>query len=90
MSGHGRHKVTWVDGMLEPRQKANPLYPTGVDLDMSGDAAASCKVDLPYPAKRIGHYHVECTTCRKRVVVTTAGRRDDPRSVTIPCKIVFQ
>lgn len=87
----GQHKVTWFDGKLEPRQKANPAYPHGIDLDQSdSDDGETCKIDLPYPAKRIGHYLVECETCRKRIVVTTAGRRDDPKSVTVNCKVILQ
>jgi hypothetical protein len=42
---------------------------------------------LPYPAKRIGHYRIECELCGLRVACTTAGRPDDPRSIRIACKL---
>lgn len=87
----GRHKVSWIDGRLEPRQPSNPAFPDGIEIDQrDGDEAASCKIDLPYPAKRVGYYLVECVTCRKRIIVTTAGRRDDPKSVTVNCKVILQ
>ena len=37
--------------------------------------------------ERCGVYLVECKICGSSVALTTAGRIDDPRSVTIACKI---
>lgn len=79
-------KITWLDGKREPTCKPNPAYPEGIDLDASR-GGVSCKVDLPYPAKRCGAYVVECPVCSSRVTVTTAGRPDDPRSVKMPCAL---
>jgi hypothetical protein len=45
-----------------------------------------CFVKLPYPAVRVGMWRVACETCGVSVVVTAAGRPDDPRSVRIPCQ----
>jgi hypothetical protein len=87
------HKVRWVDYHREPKEKTDPWYPNGIDLDLvtgepffRDDNVKSCKVDLPYPAKRCGIYMVKCQTCGCNVGVTTAGRPDDPKSVRIPCK----
>lgn len=80
-------KITWIDGEREPQCPPNPAYPRGIDLDLSGGRSLRCTVPLPYPAKRCGHYLIECPLCGIRVGVTTAGRPDDPRSVRIPCKI---
>ena len=81
-------RVTWHDAGREPKCAPDPRYPLGIDVDSSGGAEASCKTSLPYPAKRCGQYLVACETCGQNVVVTTAGRVDDPRSVRIACKLV--
>lgn len=80
--------VTWHDAGRDPQNPPNPAYPNGIDLDCSAGAQATCTEPLPYPAKRCGQYLVACATCGQRIVVTTAGRTDDPRSVKIACKLV--
>lgn len=80
-------KITWIDSGRSPVCQPNPLYPSGIDV-VVGDALnkpMKCKVDLPYPAPRCGHYRIECAECGYTAAVTTAGRQDDPRSVTMPC-----
>ena len=79
-------KVIWKDAGREPQVAPNPAYPDGVDIDAALTGHPSCRLDLPYPAKRIGTYVIECTICSCRMLVTTAGRRDDPRSATVPCR----
>lgn len=79
-------KVTWYDAGRYPRGKADPAFPNGLDIDISAGAARSCVVQLPYPAKRCGHYMLACEKCGLTGIVTTAGRRDDPRSVKVACK----
>lgn len=95
-------QVEWVDGGREPRMPPDPRYPDGIDLDetthqridvksgavISADAdRKSCFTFLrPYPAPRCGSFVIECDVCGLRAIVTTAGRRDDPRSVRLPCK----
>ncbi|MCY4471136.1 MAG: hypothetical protein OXC08_20665 [Thiotrichales bacterium] len=78
--------IVWHDRGREPRQPPNPEYPEGIDLDGAGGVTPACTTPLDYPAKRCGYYSVECTRCGVHVMVTTAGRPDDPRSLTIPCK----
>ena len=85
-----KHRIEWFDTGRSPTVKPNPRYPDGIDLDLSNGAFDACDVALPYPAKRIGHYHVQCPACGLNVIVTTAGRRDDPRSVRLACKMVQQ
>jgi hypothetical protein len=84
MSG-GRLKVTWIDLRREPQCPPDPRHPDGVDLDTAHGAAPSCRVALPYPARRCGLYAITCRTCGQSAIVTTAGRPDDPRSITIAC-----
>jgi len=76
--------INWVDSGRKPKQKPDPAYPKGIDLDCSFGSIHSCATPLPYPA--IGHYVVECRICGLRVACTTAGRPDDPRSVKMACK----
>lgn len=81
-----RHRIQWVDSGKQPQHPANPAYPTGIDVDLSKPDADACAIPLKYPAKRIGRYEIDCAECGGRFVVTTAGRPDDPRSVTVPCR----
>ena len=79
-------KIKWHDGGRAPRCPPDPAYPNGINLNIAQPGDRCCTVALPYPAKRCGHYKVECSACGFTLVVTTAGRPDDPRSVRIPCK----
>ena len=91
MSERADHTVIRIDRHREPQCAPNPAYPDGIDMDATrGLPGPSCKVALPYPAKRCGMYEVKCNVCGIVVAITTAGRPDDPRSLTIPCKGVSQ
>ena len=80
--------VKWIDDHREPQCEPNPNYPKGIDLDCSDGAVATCKTDLrPYPTPRCGFFLVKCETCGQSVVVTTAGRADDPRSLKMACQL---
>lgn len=81
-----KHDVKWVDGLRDPVSPPDPKFPDGVDLDCSRGSRKACRVDLPYPAARCGHYVIRCSDCQLLTMVSTAGRRDDPRSVKLPCK----
>ena len=78
--------VEWIDGNREPQVAPSPDFPEGKDVDLSAGEPQICTVELPYPAKRCGLYVISCQTCGIVIGVTTAGRADDPRRVTIPCK----
>lgn len=82
-------KIEWFDSGREPQCAPDPAYPTGKDLDIAA-GLPSCVATLPYPAKRCGHFIVECSKCGMSVAVTTAGRPDDPRSLRMPCKETLQ
>lgn len=82
----GDFKIKWLDRGREPQCAPNPEFPNGKDLDASLGRAPVCKTDLPYPAKRCGLYYVECLLCGTNAMITTAGRPDDPRSVTLSCE----
>lgn len=79
-------KVQWIDQGRDPQCAPDPAFPSGMDADVSEGAAKTCTTALPYPAKRIGLYKVECPVCGLRVAITTAGRPDDPRSLKVACK----
>jgi hypothetical protein len=80
-----KFKVEWIDSGREPTQVPDLRYPAGVDLDVTSGATPACVCQLPYPAKRCGHYYVQCNKCGVNAVITTAGRIDDPRSIKLPC-----
>lgn len=79
--------IEWIDSKREPKNPPNPAYPIGIDLDLSQGAIVTCKSELPYPAKRIGYYIIKCNICGLTTMVTTAGRIDDPRSITLACRM---
>jgi hypothetical protein len=76
--------VEWIDRGIEPVYPADQSYPEGIDIDASA-GRESCVTNLPYPAQRIGYYEVTCNRCGGKSRVTTAGRPDDPRSITVAC-----
>ena len=78
--------ATWFDRGREPKNPPDPRYPLGLDVDLSRGAHRACTVVVPYPAKRCGVWMIDCPACGLRAMVTTAGRADDPRSVTVACK----
>lgn len=80
-------EVKWFDHGREPQCPPNPAYPNGIDLDTTLPGDAVCTAALPYPAKRCGYYLVTCRVCRSNVMVTTAGRPDDPRWVRLACQL---
>lgn len=78
-------KIEWVDSKREPKCQPDPAYPEGKDIKLFHNGEHTCHVKLPYPAKRCGYFIVDCTMCKLRTLITTAGRPDDPRSLTVPC-----
>jgi hypothetical protein len=78
--------VRWIGRGFDPKGQSNPDYPDGADIDLTNGAPRACQAALPYPAKRVGYYLVSCDVFGFRGIVTTAGRRDDPRSVSLPAK----
>lgn len=89
MATEGNMTIEWHDSGKEPRVKPNPDYPDGVDI-VAATGEPACYTKLPYPAKRIGNYEIKCLICGLTVRVTTAGRPDDPRSLTIACRRMAQ
>lgn len=81
--------VTFLDSGHEPREKPDPAYPNGRDIRLCTAVQKSCGFNVPYPAPRCGVYSIKCSDCGIVVAVTVAGRPDDPRTVTIPCKTVL-
>jgi hypothetical protein len=81
-------RIKWHDAGREPQVAPNPAYPNGMDVDASDKSRKHCTVELPYPAKRCGYYVIACLVCRMNFACTTAGRPDDPRSMTVNCKSV--
>jgi hypothetical protein len=78
--------VKWLDREREPTQPPNLAYPDGIDVDLSR-GGEGCYSDLPYPAKRCGMFVIRCRVCGTDAMITTAGRRDDPRSVKLRCAV---
>ena len=73
-----------------PQCPPDPAYPTGIDVQAAAPDMPSCKADLPYPAPERLVWSVRCNRCGYHSLITAAGRPDDPRSVTLPCKSALQ
>jgi hypothetical protein len=79
-------KIRFVcSGRGKARCKSHPDYPNGIAVDGSNSALPRCKFDLGYPAPACGMWVIDCENCGISVAVTAAGRRDDPKSVTVNC-----
>jgi hypothetical protein len=87
MAGQGRFDRVWLGTGKTAQCPPNPAFPHGMDLDLASDALAACTTDLPYPAPEVGAWKLTCTLCGTVIGVTAAGRPDDPRSVTVACKL---
>jgi hypothetical protein len=79
--------IVWIDGGREPRQPPDPAYPNGIDLDLTNGHPKFCESALAHPTPRCGQYLIKCRTCGLSVLITTAGRADDPRSIKVACKL---
>lgn len=78
--------VKFNDSGREPTSKPNPKYPDGMEVSLAGPGQKSCTFNLPYPAPRVGTYSIVCRTCHYTAIVTVAGRSDDVKIITLPCK----
>lgn len=83
-----KFRVRWIDRGMEPKNPPNPRFPKGKPIDLrTKKDAPSCFTDLPYPSPRCGYLFVLCLICGENALITTAGRVDDPCSVTMECKL---
>jgi hypothetical protein len=78
--------VKFNDSGRKAENPSNPKYPEGMDASVAQPGQKSCTRRLPYPAPRCGTYSVVCRVCHFSCIITVAGRADDPRSITLPCK----
>jgi hypothetical protein len=80
-----RHTITFIpSGRGKAQCAPDPMYPNGKVVNPYPEGV-SCKVDLPYPAPECGYFCIDCSECGLKVMVTAAGRPDDPLTVFIPC-----
>ena len=75
-------------GRGQARCAPNPDFLDGVEIDgTNGDRSiASCLTTIPYPAPECGQWLLTCRLCSLTVLITAAGRPDDPRSARVPCQ----
>lgn len=78
--------IKFNDSGRKAQHPADPRYPSGIDVTCAQAGQKSCCFNVPYPAPGVGTYSVLCDTCHFTALVTVAGRTDDPRTVTLPCK----
>ena len=82
----GKFSIGWRDSGRKAQCPPNPAYPEGVYVNALSAGDNGCFTQLPYPAAGCGLHVIECLICGYRIAVTAAGRPDDPRSVTLPCR----
>ncbi len=78
-------KIEWLDSGREPQCAANPEYPDGQDI--KAPPGVKMEKSSSEPAESGGYYLIQCSRCGCTTVATTAGRRDDPRCVEVPCRV---
>lgn len=72
-------------GRGKAQEPPDPRYPNGIFIP--GDPKIkNCKIELPYPAPECGYWLVKCNDCHALVMITAAGRIDDPIGFNMPCK----
>lgn len=74
-------------GRGKARCAPDPEFPDGMVLCIAKEGEARCIVKLPYPAPECGGFAAKCRRCEYSIYITAARRRDDPREVTIPCRV---
>jgi hypothetical protein len=79
-------RTTFISHHCKAQCAPNPAYPNGIDVDLSEGSGTYCKAKLPYPAECCGVIVAICDVCGASAGITTAGRPDDPRTVTFACK----
>jgi len=78
-------EFTFIDSGRKAQCQPNPAFPFGMMIDAG--FKQMCLVDIPYPSAGCGVLRVDCPKCGIKVGYTVAGRVDDVRRVTVPCKI---
>lgn len=69
-----------------PQCAPDPAYPDGMPVNMTRGGEKACSIDLVHPAPSTGYWLVTCDLCNLSILVTAAGRPDDPSVLTVPCK----
>lgn len=65
---------------------SDPDLPEGVVLKADvPEGTPTCSFTLPYPAPECGWFDVHCEQCGQSILVSAAGRPDDPTAVILPC-----
>jgi hypothetical protein len=79
--------ATWFGAGRKAQHPPDPRYPLGMVMDGT-QGRPGCEAKLEYPAPCIGKWLITCDVCGTKVVVTAAGRPDDPHTVRLPCVAV--
>lgn len=72
-------------GRGKARCPSDPAYPNGIALPKPPEVERCCFTELPYPAPECGCWMIRCEDCDASMLVTAAGRADDPVSCFMPC-----
>jgi hypothetical protein len=75
----------FIDAGRAPNSPPNPHYPHGIDVNVDLVVGKPRCMMALFPA-RCGVWMVRCDLCGYVAAITAAGRIDDPRSVTLPCR----
>jgi len=78
--------VQWTGTGRKAQHPPDRRFPHGVEIRTNSPGRPYCVVFPPYPAKEIGTWTISCQKCGLVIVVTAAGRPDDPNTVYLGCK----
>jgi hypothetical protein len=78
--------IYFNDSGREPTGEPDPAFSKGRDINLADNVIQKvCCRNLP-KAPRCGSYSIVCRTCGFSAMITVAGRPDDPRTITLPCR----
>lgn len=82
--------VRWESLNRKAQCEPDEHYPDGIEIDATTERDRfACRVDIPYPPPHPGQcglWAVDCDHCQSTFICTAAGRPDDPKSMTVPCR----
>jgi len=77
--------IKWNSANRKAQNPPDPRFPNGVVIDAPG-TSEFCKVKPEYPAPECGQWLISCSVCGASMMVTAAGRIDDPVEIHVSCK----
>jgi hypothetical protein len=81
-----KHEVVFISAKRgKAKCQPDPNFPNGMIAEARIPGLAHCYVKIPYPSPEIGWVHIRCKECDVTMLLTVAGRADDPVAAAVTC-----